>query len=220
MNLQDIFSKIFDEREYAATREAPFGADNPWYDFFEKDIPQTLKRLVSSVPLEEVEGMRQLYVYSGSIGAGKLSDTFGFTILNTSVSKRKATGVHIAYLVPPGGNAVYLTLIQGTDIIDSPAQLERKSRELSANAKKIIAAMKSYSEEMGCSDLTEGFAYGSIKLGENLSLTSKAYEIATILSKKYLKAAGIPEESLLENDLKQMLSAYKRYYTLKNRGQV
>lgn len=213
MTLEEVFTEIFTEEKYSACRNHLLNKENPWFGLFNDVIPVTMKQLVER--LKTSPNLK--YTCKGTIGKGVLSDTFSFFIMNDSVTKRSQDGVYIAYLVAPGGKSVYLTLIQGTEIIDSQTQLEMRRQILTKEGDRIVAAFKKYAEEMGADDFTDTFSYGHIDLGgRGASMTTQAYEIATLFSKKYLAEDGVPAQTTLESDLKRMLAVYTRYQTLKN----
>lgn len=214
MNLKEIFEKILNPNEFAACQNAGYSLNNPWYKLFDKDIPNSLRSI-----LQQDQTTSQ-WISSGSIGAGKLADTKSFWILNPSITSKTNKGVYIAYLLAPAGDSIYLTLIQGTDIIESLEKLRIKQRVLKKQAKTIIEAFEAYQQEVAAEDIVlqavneRDFKFGDICLGEQISFTSQAYEIAVILSKKYSVSESPFSRESWENDLKAMIAAYRRYTTL------
>lgn len=217
MNLEEIFGEIFNEEKYQACRNHPMNKENPWHDLFNKKIPTIMKQLVDKLKTSPTQN----YTCKGTIGKGALSDTFSFFVMNDSITRRSQDGVYIAYLVAPGGESIYLTLIQGTEIISSQAQLENRRRILTATGDRIVKAFKEYADEMGVDDYLGTFSYRHIDLGgQDASMTTQAYEIATLFSKEYKATNGVPSQNILEKDLKLMLSIYTRYQTLQNSGRL
>lgn len=206
MNLEEIFKRIFNSSEYAECQKYPCDRNNPWYVFFNHDIPAAMKLLV-----ERKKGAWNAnFICKGTIGIGRLSDTFSFCVLSESVTNRTQSGVYIAYLVAPGGDAIYLTLIQGSEIISSSTQLEKRRRILTGKSQEILETFRFYATEHSIDDPAAAFACGQIDL-QGRSMTSKAYEVATLFSKKYTRNDEDHSNEKLEADFKQMLDVYKRY---------
>ena len=211
MQLQEIFNKIFDSNAYSDAKNASYSKKNPFYKFFDEEIPHAMKKIVNQLQYP----LTISYECKGSIGAGVLADTFWFNVMNPKITQDPQRGVYIVYLVAPAGDCIYLCLIQSTGIISSILQLEEICPVLKNKAEKIRNALIK-STEINALDGLETFAFGKIDLGEQPSLTSQAYEAAVVLSKKYEKIKGVPAEEALQKDLKDMLDVYKRYYTLFN----
>ncbi|MBR6125740.1 DUF3578 domain-containing protein [Candidatus Saccharibacteria bacterium] len=216
MQLQDIFNKIFDAEEYLSAKRASYSKTNPFYKFFDDDIPRAMRTIVNQLQYP----LTITYECKGSIGAGVLADTFWFNVMNPQITNDPQKGVYIVYLVAPAGDSIYLCLIQSTGIIMSDAQLDQIKPKLKERAKKIHDAFNQSLVDQGCLDALDKFKFGSINLGPNLSLTSRAYEAAVILSKTYDKSSDVLTEMDLRDDLKAMLDVYKRYYTLERSGKV
>lgn len=216
MQLQDIFNKIFDVGAFRRAKNAPYNKMNPFYKFFDDEIPRAMRMIVNQLQ----SPLTIDYECKGSIGAGFLAGTFWFNIMNPNITRDPQKGVYIVYLVSPTGNSIHLCLIQSTRIIMSDAQLDQIKPILKVKSKKIQEAFRQSLVEQGSLDALDEFKFGPINLGTGLSLTSRAYEAAVILSKNYEKADGVPTEADLRGDLKAMLDVYKRYYTLKHLGKV
>ena len=216
MQLQDIFNKIFDSNAYRDAKIASYSKRNPFYIFFEEEIPRAMRTIVNRLQYP----LTISYECKGSIGAGVLADTFWFNVMNPKITQDPQRGVYIVYLVAPAGDCIYLCLIQSTGIVMSEAQLEQIESGLKDRSKKIYEAFHQSLIDQGKLDALEKFKVGSINLGARLSLTSRAYEIAVIMSKAYKKLNGVPVEADLLDDLKAMLDVYTRYYTLERLGKV
>ncbi len=189
---------------------------NPFYKFFDEEIPRAMKVIVNQLQAP----LNIAYECKGSIGAGLLAGTFWFNVMNPNITVDPQKGAYIVYLVSPTGDSIHLCLIQSTGIIMSDTQLDKTKLKLKERSKKIQEAFRQSLIEQGSLDALDEFKFGPINLGTGLSLTSRAYEAAVILSKIYEKSNGVPTEADLQDDLKAMLDVYKRYYTLKHLGKV
>lgn len=216
MQLQEIFNKIFDSNAYSDAKNASYSKKNPFYKFFDEEIPRAMKKIVNQLQYP----LTISYECKGSIGAGVLADTFWFNVMNPKITHDPQRGVYIVYLVAPAGDCIYLCLIQSTGIIMTEAQLEKIGPRLKIRSKKIYEAFLQSLTNQGKLDALNKFKIGSISLGMRPSLTSKAYEKAVIMSKVYEKSKDDPVEAELLEDLKAMLDVYTRYYTLERLGMV
>lgn len=210
MELEDYVRNIFNERNYQLARSIDYSKTHPWFVPFTKDLPSVLKRLVNR--LEESEPLKDRYVYEGSIGAGKLADIFWFGFRHPKLAPSWQEGFYIVYLLSNDGKRLYLSLILGTEIVFSQAELEKKALELQSAKDQVLNALRN--DAMGVDGLDlQPFNFGQVSFGGSSNL-ARAYEIANIFSIKYDSEVQIPSEEQLENDLGKFLAVYKRCVTL------
>lgn len=218
MDLRQIFLKIFDNEAFQRARNSAYNTNHPFFNLFSEEIPRSLKTIADSFRPERQRLFPNPYSFAASIGRGRLADIFWFGILDPNITDDPQEGVYVVYLVSYNGKSIYLSLIQAINgAIDNAIRCEETIDRLRAARGELITRIDN--RLAGAPhNYAEGFKKGTIDLsideGGNY-FTAKAYQEATLYSKKY-NCNNIPSEEDLRKDLKNMLNIYGQYRTLLN----
>ena len=138
------------------------------------------------------------YVVEGSPGQGNWAEVPWIAVFDPTVTTSATRGYYVVYLFAKDMTAVYLCLGQGTTAVreEFGAQTHEELRRLAALMRARLP------EAVGV------FADTAIALGGSTRLAID-YEPAVALSKRY-DLGSLPEEDVLQNDLREMLRLYSR----------
>lgn len=212
--MKEILEKMM--KEYPTAKNQKM-AGHAMGEFIRNTVPNYLRRT-------------RLFDYKydiiGSAGKGRWAHVHWVGIFNRSLGANPQRGVFIVYLMSKDCKSIYLTFNQGCQ-----DELEKNSVEYVSNnmfdyntviatsqilkerARKIISKIDSRGFE------TNRNTYNSIKLGNNLTPVTKAYESGVIFYKQY-KIDNVPSDDVLLEDLKKMLDIYKEYEKLVLLGEI
>mgnify|MGYP003483673201 FL=1 len=221
MDLRQIFMKIFDKEAFKEARITEYNSDHPFFNLFSTEIPKSLQTIADGFQSKPTGLAQALYrssnAYSfvGSIGKGNLADIFWFGILDRKITDDPQKGVYVVYLVSYDGKSIYLSLIQAVNgAIRTEPECEEAIRKLKAARGGLIEKIENRLS-LAPENYAEGFTKGAIDLSigeEKTFFTAKAYQEATLYSKKY-SSDNVPSEEELRKDLRNMLKIYGQYRT-------
>lgn len=185
MNLKQAIEKVL--AEWPQARQSRFGG-NPLAQFFRMEFPSVVQSIVG----QDAEK----YTIVGSAGAGTWASVPWLALMDSDITTTTTKGFYPVYLFRDDMSGVYLSLNQGTtDIINELGRKKamEKTQELASQLRKTIPQLSQWSP--------------SIELRSSTPLGS-SYEEPNIGAKFY-SDGNIPDNSILESDLKELLSIYQ-----------
>lgn len=209
-SLHDAFKKLISE--YASIYEVVTAKNdwqNPFRDIIAKEIPRLLR---------ESADVREPYTVVGGYGKGRWTKVPWIAVFDTRITKSAQKGIYIVYLLNKDTKELYLTFeiaaieAMGTKtnsegnvvfvgvVRNNSPELKEKLRERAEQIRGIIQ------DTYFCSD-------------EKINSGSAPYDSGTVYYKRY-SLVDLPTGDILVQDLKQMLSIYKKYYDWANTGMV
>ncbi len=164
-------------------------AGNQVADFIRNDVPNILKSII---------GNSERYKFYGSAGQGNWARVPWTAIFDKFITESAQDGFYICYLVCEDFSGVYITLNQGVTTIKNIYRTKAKEA-LRLRAADMLAQI---------GNIFEDFDIGiiNLKVSSDNSLGAD-YEQGSICSKFYPKNF-IPEDKILEGDLKRMMELY------------
>lgn len=190
MNIHDSIEKILND--WPVETQKPFGG-NQLAEFIRKDFVVTLNQIV----LRTSPSLR----LKGSAGAGNWASVPWLAIMDSRITKSTEDGVYPVYLFRGDASGVYLSLGQGTT---EPKKLHGNKagvkflQDRASNLRQKFPALNGW--HPGPTDLR-----ASTPLGQS-------YEAPNIGYRLYEKGA-LPSEEVLQKDLIELLSIYKKIAT-------
>ena len=167
-------------------------------DFIRKEVPEKIFK-TGIIKKEE-------YIVKGSVGQGGLAAVPWVAIYDQKITTSVQKGEYIVYLLSEKDKTLYLTFNQGCGEL-------RKEYSKIETIKKLKEKSSFIQEKIE----SRGFSKENIKLlcGETTSDRPEMYEAGCIFSKAY-NIENLPEEYELKKDLKNMVTIYKEFVSLKN----
>ncbi len=143
------------------------------------------------------QGIDSTFKIKASVGAGNWANVPWLSILNPRITTSTQSGVYPVYLFKADGSGVYLSLNQGTTTPTKKFGKGEAIRLASQLSKDLLRVEPSL----------QHWIVGAIDLAASTPL-GKSYESPNI-SAIYYPADSIPEDDVLEHDLKTMLYLYR-----------
>tara|TARA_R110002096_G_scaffold194791_10_gene377225 strand:- start:11549 stop:12499 length:951 start_codon:yes stop_codon:yes gene_type:complete len=186
MSLETALNIFLDE--YEAAKEQPF-AGHALANFIRHDIPEYL---------EEVIGPSDRYFAHGSAGQGNWANVPWVAIFDRLITDTAQDGYDIVYLVKEDYSGVYISLNQGVTTIRNVYGSDAKEA-LRARAGDFLARLGGIPNE---------YITGQLDLATvSSSSLGSYYEYGNVIAKYYEKGS-VPNDDVLEKDLKNFLSYY------------
>ena len=174
--------------EYPKARTQNF-AGHPLAEFIRKDIPKFL---------EEIIGPSERYFVYGSAGQGNWARVPWVAVFDRLITDTAQDGYYIVYLVKEDYSGVYLSLNQGITSLHKIYGSDAKEA-LRARARDFLARLGTVTSE---------YITGRIDLAvDQASSLGAFYEYGNVIAKYYARE-NIPDDRLLEEDLKKFLQYY------------
>ena len=187
--LKDLFTK-FTNNYLASTREE--FTDHPIGTLVRTTLPQEIFR---TNIINDND-----YLIKGSVGQGNWASIPWICIFDKKITTTAQEGIYIVYLLSKDGKSLYLTLNQGCTKVKNQKGKIGAIQYLHDTANKIQQKIK-----------TTDFQSGpNINLGSDISELGQLYTEGTIFFKEY-KQNLIPDDNVLIDDLRKMVSLYKEY---------
>lgn len=172
------------------------------YDLVQKRLPEHIMGFLSN----------DKYFCKGSSGAGAWANCPWIAVFISEITTSTTMGVYVVYLLNAMNNELYLTLNQGTtqivNQVNEKMKIDRSFVRKKGFAKKddyIVHILNSKSET-----IRKEIGIGSFST-EKIDSGNWQYDAACILSKKYT-IDNLPTDTILYNDLLEMLDLYEKYY--------
>ncbi|MDP2791333.1 MAG: DUF3578 domain-containing protein [Rectinemataceae bacterium] len=185
MNLKQAIEKIL--TEWPQARKDRFGA-NPLALFIRSDFPSIIHTILGNDA--------ERYTITGSAGAGNWASVPWLAVMDSKITRTTTKGFYPVYLFREDMSGVYLSLNQGTTEIIK--ELKRKGA---------MEKAKAFALHLRSSNPQLSRWIPNIELRSSTPLGS-SYEEPNIGAKFYPKG-NIPDNSILESDLKELLSIYQ-----------
>ncbi len=183
------FNKLINE--YLNATNQAF-TSNPFGKFVREDVTEDLY----NVGIVE----KSKYKITGSVGQGNWATIPWIGVFDKRVTSSATKGVYIVYLLSKDSKSLYLTFNQGCTEI-------RKTH----TKKETIDIMRQKASQIVKEIDSRGFRTDEdINLGSGISELGELYQKGTIFYKEYRKDM-VPNEDILEGDLKKMVDIYKEY---------
>lgn len=196
--LKELFTKLTNDY-YKSTREVFSG--HPIGTLVRSTIPAAIFK---TGIISENE-----YEIKGSVGQGNWATIPWLCIFDRQITTTAQEGIYIVYLLSNDGSSLYLTLNQGCTKVKESKGKDGAIQYLHKTAQEIQKIIK-----------TSEFQFGpNINLGSNISELGKLYAEGTIFFKEY-KQNNIPDDIVLQDDLKKMVNLYKEYKKIKNNAAI
>ena len=174
--------------EYPVARKQNF-AGHPLAEFIRKDIPGFL---------EEIIGPSERYFAYGSAGQGNWARVPWVAVFDRLITDTAQDGYYVVYLVKEDYSGVYISLNQGVTLPRKIYGSDTKET-LRARAGDFLARLGS---------VPSNYITGEIDLAvQQSSSLGSSYEYGNVIAKYYAREE-IPEDQLLEEDLKTFLQYY------------
>jgi len=175
--------------EYEIAREQPFSG-HALADFIRNDIPGFL---------EDIIGPSDRYFSHGSAGQGNWARVPWVAVFDRLITDTAQDGYDIVYLVKEDYSGVYISLNQGVTTIRNVYGSDAKEA-LQARAGDFLARLGSVSTDCIIGQL-------DLSVASSSSLGSY-YEYGNVIAKYYEKGS-IPDDTTLEQDLRDFLKFYQ-----------
>ena len=144
--------------------------------------------------LEEIIGNQMLKV-KGSCGAGQWTRYPWIAIYNEEVTTTIQEGVYIVYLFSEDMSRLYLTLNQGCTNLKNKLGTKAAKEKM----KEVRETIRLHMQQ------------NSFNEDNNLEIGNIDYEVGSIFYKVY-EQHHLPNEEILQSDLKKLIALYERYY--------
>ena len=181
---------------YIAAKRETF-AGHSLGNYFRNDIP-TVFYSSGLVPSTE-------YLVAGSVGQGNWATVPWIGIFDRKITTSARKGVYIVYLLAKDGQTLYLTFNQGCTDIRHEHSKSETIQIMRDKAKEIISRID-----------PRGFRVDeNIDLGDGLTELAELYQKGTIFYKAY-KKGEVPSETVLRQDLANMMNIYAEYVSGKS----
>lgn len=187
--LKDLFTE-FTNKYLASTKEEFTG--HPIGTLVRLTIPQVIFR---TNIINEND-----YLIKGSVGQGNWATIPWICIFDKKITTTAQEGIYIVYLLSKDGKSLYLTLNQGCTKVKNDKGKIGAIKYLHDTANIIQQKIKNSYFQTG----------PNIKLGSDISELGQLYTEGTIFFKEY-KQNLIPDDNILQDDLRKMISIYKEY---------
>jgi hypothetical protein len=185
MNLKQAIEKVL--FEWPQAKQARFGG-NPLAQFFRSEFPSIILTLLGHDA--------ERYTITGSAGAGNWASVPWLAVMDSRITTTTTKAFYPVYLFREDMSGVYLSLNQGTtDIINDLGR------------KRAMEKAKSFALKLRSSNPQLSGWIPNIELRSSTPLGS-SYEEPNIGAKFYPKG-NVPENSILESDLRELLSIYQ-----------
>lgn len=185
MNLKQAIVKVLDE--WPKARQTSFRA-NPLASFFRSDFPSIIRTIIGND--------EERYTITGSAGAGNWASVPWLAVMDSEITRTTTKGFYPVYLFREDMSGVYLSLNQGTTEIIKEFKRKGAMEKAKAFAIQIHSSIPQLSRWIQNIELKSGTPLGS------------SYEEPNIGAKFYPRE-NIPDNSILESDLKEILSIYQ-----------
>ena len=162
---------------------------NPLADYVRNEIPNYIKEIIDN---------NDRYVIHGSVGQGNWARIPWIAIFDRLITDTAQRGYYIVYLAREDFHGAYLSLNQGVTSIREQYGAEAK-HALKIRAKDFIARL---------GGIDSNYIQGPIELKASQASSLGAYYEAGSICAKFYEVDNIPNDEVLENDLKQMLEYY------------
>ncbi|MCR5218694.1 DUF3578 domain-containing protein [Treponema sp.] len=187
--LKDLFTK-FTNNYLASTRE----------EFTNHPIGTLVRATIPNEIFKTNIINENDYQIKGSVGQGNWAAIPWICIFDKKITTTAQEGIYIVYLLSKNGESLYLTLNQGCTKVKNDKGKIDAIQYLHDTANKIQQKIKTTDFQVG----------PNINLGSDISELGQLYTEGTIFFKEY-KQNLIPEDNVLQDDLKKMISLYKEY---------
>ncbi len=175
-------------QEYPKAMKQPFKG-NKIAEYIRNEIPNHVAIITEN---------NDRFLIEGSPGKGNWANVPWVAILDRFITTTVQDGYYIVYLVKEDFSGIYLTLNQGVTTV--------KNQYGSGATEALIVRGKDYLSRLG--EIDKKYISGPIDLAvTSSSKLGLLYEVGTICS-LYYDADAIPENNILEKDLKEMLDLY------------
>jgi len=186
MSIDTAFN-IFLE-EYPKARKQNF-AGHPLAEFIRKDIPGLIEKII---------GQSVRYFAHGSAGQGNWAHVPWIAVFDRLITDTAQDGYYIVYLFKGDYSGVYISINQGVTSLRKIYGSDAKEA-LRARAGDFLARLGS---------VPSNYIVGKIDLAvQQASSLGSFYEYGNVIAKYYARE-DIPEDQLLEEDLKTFLQYY------------
>lgn len=183
---KEVFDEIWSKRIFT----------NPLLDYFNND----LKKIVST----EVAEQSPLLIVDSSTGIGRTTKTPWIAIMDGRITKKASMGTYIVYLFNKDDRTLYLTLEQSiTEAKERAKEFEIKGRALTEKTIQILEDEKKRVLNL--------ISVDKFKTDNEISTGKEDFNITAITYKKY-EMNSLPDDSVLRDDLYQMIDVYNQYY--------
>jgi len=189
MELRQALAKIL--AEWPSAQQNPF-RDNALANFIRSEFPKVIEKILGPQSAD--------YLINGSPGAGNWASVPWLSILDKEVTHTTTSGFYPVFLFRADMSGVFLSLIQGTTSIrqhHGNREAARLMDSFNNEARSAVFELSSWSP--------------SIELKSNTAL-GRSYEPANIGAKFY-PADALPDNSVIEADLLELLSIYRKVKT-------
>lgn len=187
MNLKAALEYILSN--WSSAIQQPF-TNNELAVFFRNNFHNIIR---SQVDLVEKD-----WITKPSVGAGNWANVPWLSILNPKITRSTRDGIYPVYLFSADGSGVYLSLMQG---VTEPTQ--KYGKKIAENrAQEIKATILQAIPELQAWDTSALNLKASTALG-------RSYQKPNIAA-KYYPADALPDESVLLQDLQELMGIYKK----------
>ena len=173
---------------YSAARTEPL-TDHPLAAFIGHDLRDAVREMIAS----------DSYKITGSPGRGNWAETPWVAVFDPLVTETAQRGFYVVYLFRGDGEAVYLSLNQGTTEFLSLVGRARYIDALQAKARERLGLL--------AGNDTGGLQVGPIDLSGTGDL-SRGYEAGNIVALRY-EASDLPSDDEIATDLVRFLALYE-----------
>ncbi len=187
--LKDLFTEF--TNKYLTSTKEEF-TDHPMGTLLRSTIPD---EIFKTHIISEKD-----YLIKGSTGQGKWVEIPWIGIFDKRITTTAQEGIYIVYLLSKDGKSLYLTLNQGCTKVKNEKGKKGAIKYLHDTANLIQQQIKT----------TYFQTAPKINLGSNLGEKGQLYVDGTIFFKEY-KQNLIPDDIILQDDLKEMVFLYKEY---------
>lgn len=143
------------------------------------------------------------FIVKGSPGKGSWATVPLIAIFNKHETSSAQEGISVVYLFSEDMQKIYLTMMLG---VMNPIKIAGRKKAFLKLKSRILDTRDSFK-------LSELLADDKIQIGK--SRLGRAYEQAVIFYKEYY-TANLPDNAVLENDLKKLIAFYNTYITESN----
>lgn len=186
MSLNAALNLILEEYPVAATQ--PF-AGNTVAKFVRQEVPLAVKQIIDE---------DDRYIVHGSAGQGNWARVPWVAVYDRSITETARDGFYVVYLVQEDFSGVYISLNQGVTTIRQACGSDAKDA--------LLAKASDYIARIGKVD--RSLVVGPINLKVSSASGLGAYYEHGSICAKYYKRGEIPNDKILENDLKYLLKLY------------